>query len=91
GYFDFQKLISDSRFVVTDSGGIQEETTFCRIPCVTIRENTERPITIEIGTNYLVGRDLPAIINSVENPKEGQVPEKWDGYTSERVIEILSN
>ncbi|PCJ82681.1 MAG: UDP-N-acetylglucosamine 2-epimerase (non-hydrolyzing) [Bacteroidetes bacterium] len=89
-YFDFQKLISDSRFVVTDSGGIQEETTFCKIPCVTIRENTERPITIEIGTNHLVGRDLPAILNAIDNPKNGIVPEKWDGKTTERVIEILS-
>ena len=89
GYFDFQKLISSSKFVITDSGGIQEETTFCRIPCVTIRENTERPITLEIGTNHLVGRDLPAIINAISNPKQGIIPENWDGFTSERVIAIL--
>jgi UDP-N-acetylglucosamine 2-epimerase (non-hydrolysing) len=89
GYFDFQKLIKHSKFVVTDSGGIQEETTFCKVPCITIRENTERPITIEIGTNHLVGCDLVAIMEAVENPKTGVVPEKWDGFTTERVIEVL--
>jgi len=89
GYFDFQKLIKHSKFVVTDSGGIQEETTFCQVPCITIRDNTERPITIEIGTNHLVGCDLEAIIKAVENPKTGVIPEKWDGFTTERVIEVL--
>ena len=91
GYFDFQKLIAESKFVVTDSGGIQEETTFCNIPCITIRENTERPITIEKGTNHLVGRDLPAILNAVENPKRCTPPEFWDGYTTERVLDTLLN
>ena len=89
GYFDFQKLIKHSKFVVTDSGGIQEETTFCQVPCITIRENTERPSTTDIGTNHLVGCDLKAILAAVENPKSGVIPEKWDGYTTERGIEVL--
>lgn len=91
GYFDFQKLIKHAKFVVTDSGGIQEETTFCQVPCITIRENTERPSTIEIGTNHLVGCDLEAILEAVENPKTGIVPEKWDGFTTERVIMALQS
>jgi UDP-N-acetylglucosamine 2-epimerase (non-hydrolysing) len=91
GYFDFQKLIKNSEFVVTDSGGIQEETTFSNIPCITIRENTERPITIEKGTNHLVGRNLTAILHAVENPKTCEAPEFWDGYTTERVVATLLN
>jgi UDP-N-acetylglucosamine 2-epimerase (non-hydrolysing) len=59
------------------------------VPCITIRENTERPSTIEIGTNHLVGCNLEAILEAVENPKNGVVPEKWDGFTTERVIEVL--
>ena len=91
GYFDFQKLINNSEFVITDSGGIQEETTFCNIPCITIRENTERPVTIEKGTNHLVGCDLPAILHAVENPKTCEAPKLWDGYTTERVVATLRN
>ena len=91
GYFDFQKLIKNSEFVVTDSGGIQEETTFCNIPCITIRENTERPITIDRGTNHLVGRNLTEILHAVDNPKECEAPEFWDGYTTERVVATLLN
>ena len=91
GYFDFQKLIKNSEFVITDSGGIQEETTFCNIPCITIRENTERPVTINKGTNHLVGCDLPAILHAVENPKTCEAPKLWDGYTTERVVATLRN
>jgi len=91
GYFDFQKLIKHAKFVVTDSGGIQEETTFCQVPCITIRENTERPSTIEIGTNHLVGCNLEAILEAVENPKNGVIPNKWDGFTTERVIMALQS
>jgi len=91
GYFDFQKLIKNSEFVITDSGGIQEETTFCNIPCITIRENTERPVTINKGTNHLVGCDLPAILHAVENPKTCEAPRLWDGYTTERVVATLRN
>ena len=89
GYFDFQKLIKNSEYVITDSGGIQEETTFCNIPCITIRENTERPITIDKGTNHLVGRNLPAILHALENPKTCEAPKLWDGYTTERVVSTL--
>ena len=65
---------------MTDSGGIQEETTFCQVPCITIRENTERPSTIEIGTNHLVGCDLEAILKAVENPKTGSCAGKMGRF-----------
>lgn len=88
GHFDFQKRIKHAKFVIADSGGIQEEITFCQVPYFTIRDNTERPITIEIGTNHLVGCDLYALIEVVENPKTGVVPKKRGGFTTERVIDV---
>ena len=64
GYLDFMKLVTNASIVITDSGGIQEETTFLQIPCITVRENTERPITVELGTNQLIGFDMDLLKNS---------------------------
>jgi len=94
GYFDFGKLISASRFVLTDSGGIQEETTVYGIPCITLRENTERPITVWEGTNELAGCDTGKIVALARNImdgnwKKGRIPELWDGHASERIIAVL--
>lgn len=95
GYFDFQKLIQESSCVVTDSGGIQEETTFLGIPCLTLRPNTERPVTIDIGTNMLLPFNTAEIIHHVQsvldgNYKRGSIPEMWDGHATERIFEVLS-
>jgi UDP-N-acetylglucosamine 2-epimerase (non-hydrolysing) len=95
GYLEFLKLMARSRVTVTDSGGIQEETTILGVPCLTIRQNTERPITIEAGTNRLVGTD-PAAIRAalgdvLANPMPaGRSPPLWDGCAAERIIAILS-
>lgn len=94
GYFDFGKLISASRFVLTDSGGIQEETTVYGIPCITLRENTERPVTVWEGTNELAGCDTETIIALARqildgNWKKGRIPELWDGAAAVRIISIL--
>lgn len=94
GYFDFGKLISASRFVLTDSGGIQEETTVYGIPCITLRENTERPITVWEGTNELAGCNTQKIVALARNImdgnwKKGRIPELWDGHAAERIIAVL--
>ena len=94
GYLDFMKLVSDAALVLTDSGGIQEETTVLGVPCLTLRENTERPATVSEGTNRLVGRDPEQIIAAAkESLRTGRtaprVPELWDGSAAERVVEIL--
>lgn len=91
-YFGFQKLISDCLFVITDSGGIQEETTFRRIPCLTLRPNTERPSTVDVGTNELIPFDLNAVNKKIEdilkgNFKKGRIPDFWDGASSRRILE----
>jgi UDP-N-acetylglucosamine 2-epimerase (non-hydrolysing) len=93
-YFDFLKLQRHARFVLTDSGGIQEETTFLGIPCLTLRENTERPITITRGTNKLIGTDSRVILQETKRIldnqwQRGQIPDLWDGHTAERIADIL--
>ncbi|MDX2190660.1 MAG: UDP-N-acetylglucosamine 2-epimerase (non-hydrolyzing) [Bacteroidota bacterium] len=93
-YFSFQKLISESLLVLTDSGGIQEETTYCGVPCLTLRKNTERPCTLEIGTNVLLEFDLKIITSKVKEIiegkfKKGSIPQLWDGKATERIVDVL--
>ncbi|WP_226989251.1 non-hydrolyzing UDP-N-acetylglucosamine 2-epimerase [Desulfuromonas sp. TF] len=95
-YLRFIAMQKKSRVVITDSGGIQEETTYLRKPCLTLRPNTERPVTTEIGTNTLIGDDPAAILPHLENIlagnyKLGQVPELWDGDTAARIKKILQD
>ena len=90
------RLYSGARLVLTDSGGLQEETTALGIPCLTLRENTERPITIEMGTNVLVGTD-PArirqtaldILDDAEFGRNAKIPPLWDGKAAERICDVL--
>jgi UDP-N-acetylglucosamine 2-epimerase (non-hydrolysing) len=94
GYFDFQNLISNCKFIITDSGGIQEESTFLLKPCLTLRANTERPVTCIEGTNTLVPFDIDEIMKLVKEIeigeyKKGKIPFKWDGYSTERIFEAL--
>jgi UDP-N-acetylglucosamine 2-epimerase (non-hydrolysing) len=94
GYLETLGLLKDATLVITDSGGIQEETTALGVPCLTMRENTERPITVEQGTNVLVGRDRTLIMQHFEEilsggGKRGRVPELWDGMASERIAAHL--
>jgi len=93
-YLPFLGLVARSRMVLTDSGGIQEETTVLGVPCLTMRPNTERPITCEIGTNILVGTDPQRILqetNSILNghTRPSAIPQKWDGHAAERIVDIL--
>lgn len=97
GYLDFLRLMSGARLVLTDSGGIQEETTVLGIPCITLRENTERPITLEMGTNTIAGTDTKKIVAAAERalanpPDKGnlRVPEYWDGQAADRILNALS-
>ena len=95
GYLEFLKLLSEAAAVLTDSGGIQEETTILQTPCLTVRENTERPVTIEQGTNQLVGTDPERIIAAYRSVRgrplvEGPTPEKWDGQAAGRIAEVLA-
>ncbi len=94
-YLAFLGLQQRAAVVITDSGGIQEETTYLQVPCLTVRENTERPITVEMGTNVLVGRDSERIRKELElilsgKTKRGQVPPLWDGHAAERIAEIIA-
>jgi len=95
GYLDFLCLMANSRFVLTDSGGIQEETTVLGVPCITLRKNTERPVTVEQGTNLIfsinknkvIEKSLEVINNKVT--VEGKIPELWDGKAAERIVDVL--
>lgn len=94
GYIDFLWLTRNAEVVLTDSGGIQEESTFLGIQCVTIRTSTERPVTVEIGTNHLVGDDFNEAEKVVQDiihgrKKKGDIPKFWDGKASERIVEII--
>ena len=94
GYLEFNYLVANSKAVITDSGGITEETTVLGIPCITLRDNTERPETITMGTNELIGTNpkniAPALIKLFTgNWKKGEIPPLWDGKTSERIVDVL--
>ena len=93
-YIEFLALQRRACMVITDSGGIQEETTFLQVPCITIRANTERPITVRMGSNTLVGRDMAAMKSEARrivdhNAKRGTIPPLWDGKAAERIAAIL--
>jgi UDP-N-acetylglucosamine 2-epimerase (non-hydrolysing) len=94
GYLEMQGLMGGATLVLTDSGGLQEETTALGVPCLTLRENTERPITVEQGTNTLIGLDGAALLAGVAEilagkGKQGRVPEFWDGHAAERIAADL--
>lgn len=94
-YIDFLALQTRAAVVITDSGGIQEETTYLGVPCLTMRENTERPITVTLGTNTLVGEDREKLFHELDNilagkGKKGTVPPLWDGHTGERIADVFA-
>lgn len=94
GYLEFLALQQRARVVITDSGGIQEETTYLGVPCLTLRENTERPVTVELGTNVLIGRDMDLLRASVQKIlagqwKNGHIPPLWDGQASQRIAKVV--
>jgi UDP-N-acetylglucosamine 2-epimerase (non-hydrolysing) len=96
GYLDFLQLLAHARLVITDSGGIQEETTILQVPCLTVRDNTERPITIACGWNRLVGTNAASLLSAcqqelAQQPRVGRRPPLWDGKASQRIIDILSS
>lgn len=96
GYLDMLNLLKSAVYVVTDSGGIQEETTFLDVPCLTVRENTERPVTLEQGTNVLVGQNPKLLSREISKIitgecKKGSIPPLWDGNSSKRIVDIISN
>ena len=93
GYLDFVQLLDGAKLVLTDSGGVQEETTALGVPCLTLRENTERPITCEVGSNVLVGRDRDKVRRELARVLAGEFPTGkrpplWDGKAAERIVEV---
>jgi len=95
GYLEFIALQKQATLVITDSGGIQEETTFLGVPCLTVRQNTERPVTVDLGTNVLVGQDMEKLRTEVYRildgkTKKGIVPPLWDGRAGERIAEVVT-
>ena len=94
GYLEFNFLVERSKAVITDSGGITEETTVMSVPCMTLRDSTERPETVTMGTNELLGTNPDAIAPAMQkllsgNWKKGTIPPLWDGNTAERIIDII--
>jgi UDP-N-acetylglucosamine 2-epimerase (non-hydrolysing) len=89
GYVDFMSLVSNSAYVISDSGGIQEETTYLGIPCFTLRNTTERPITITMGSNQLVS--VNNLLEKIKYPQTGSVPPLWDGGTAQRIVHLIDN
>ena len=95
GYLELLHLNMHATMVITDSGGLQEETTVLGVPCITLRHNTERPITCEVGTNFIVGNSRDAILDQALKvlggaPPLGRIPQKWDGMAADRIVEILA-
>ena len=96
GYLEFLGLERDATLVITDSGGVQEETTYLRVPCLTVRDNTERPVTVTTGTNTIVGRDPVRLLETARERLEhravpGSIPELWDGKAAERIADALTS
>lgn len=94
GYIDFLALTKNAELIITDSGGIQEESTYLGVQCITVRDNTERPATVEVGTNQLIGTDLDKVLEAAlkilnGKKKAGSIPELWDGKAAERIVEII--
>jgi UDP-N-acetylglucosamine 2-epimerase (non-hydrolysing) len=93
-YLEFLGLLTEAAAALTDSGGIQEETTYLGVPCFTLRDTTERPVTVELGTNTLLGlrpeaiRDVPALLEETR-PHAATVPPLWDGHAAERIVDVL--
>jgi len=93
GYLDFLALQASARLVLTDSGGVQEETTVLGVPCLTLRDNTERPMTVTEGTNWVVGRDPAAVVlaahEALDHPPPARRPPLWDGQAGKRIADVL--
>lgn len=96
GYLDFIKAMANAKIVLTDSGGIQEESTVLGVPCLTLRDNTERPVTITEGTNRLVGLNKETILREADNIiqhgiADHRIPELWDGMAAQRIVNRISD
>ena len=96
GYIDFLSLTKNAEVIITDSGGIQEESTYLGVQCITVRDNTERPVTVKVGTNQLIGTDLKKVEYAAKEIisgkiKKGRIPELWDGNTAQRIAEFIAS